>query len=314
MFTLKKWYFDFLTPDRTYVFVYFAYVNVLGHTKGSLTIHCARPGKGSPLTRSFSVNPQLEGRDEDSKQSIQLPGGELVFAEDRCMMSFVRDDCSLSLRFDSRGDSRVDPLVINTGGKSNILWKPIGLRYHVSGRITLGEETIPAEGSNGYVDFLHSSYLPLVVPVSILYWGRLHHADIDAVYVHAADFHNERSWSKLYTRYGGIIAESNQVSILDVGNAAHERSSRTCPEVYEVVGSSNSARVRLRVRHVRPVQEMGFIDQQEINSPVVRSLVKLLTRNPRSTKFLSHADIALETKHTHRIESQIPMIDEFALL
>jgi hypothetical protein len=314
MYTLKKWYFDFLTPEQDYVFVYFAYVKLFGQIKGSLTIHRARPGRESPLMRSFAVDHHVEWTDECSRHFIQLPGGEIVIAEDQCSISFERGDCTVNLRYASLGESRLNPVVIHTGGKSRILWKPMGLRYNVSGRIRLGGETIPVKDSNGYVDYLQSSYLPLVVPVRTLYWGRLHHADIDAVYIHASDFHKERTWSKLYVRNGSVLTESKQISILDPESLRQDESGRTCPNAYEVVSESNSARIRLRVQHTLPVQESGFIDQQEIKSSVVRSILKLLTRNPRSTKFLSHADIVLESGQTRRIECQIPMIDEFALL
>jgi hypothetical protein len=314
VYTLKKWYFDFLTPDREYVFVYFAYVKVLGQIKGSLTIHCARPGKGSPLTRSFAVNHPIEWTDECSRHFIQLPGGEIVIAEDQCSISFERGDCSVNLRYVSLGESRLDPVVINTGGKSRILWKPIGLRYQVSGRITLGGVAIPVEDSNGYVDYLESSYLPFVVPVRTLYWGRLHDTDIDAVYIHAADFHKEHTWSKLYVRNGGVMTDINRLSILDSGKPGHDGSASSCPDVYEVVGESNAVRIRMTVRHALPVQESAFIDQQEIKSSLARFLLKLLTRNPRSTKFLSHADIVLESERKCTTKRQIPMIDEYALL
>jgi len=55
MFRLRKWYFDFLTPDGEYAYVYFAYITLAGRTLRSLTVHVARPG-GSPVTRSFLLD------------------------------------------------------------------------------------------------------------------------------------------------------------------------------------------------------------------------------------------------------------------
>lgn len=314
MFTMKKWYFDCLTPDRTYVFAYFAYVHMLGRTRGSLTIHCFRFRKKVPVTRTFNVECHLNGDDESSRCAIRMREGEITIAEDRCRLSFDRDDVSLNLRYVPLRDSSVDPLIITTGGKSRILWRPIGLRYMVSGNISMGKETLSVEEANGYVDYLHSTYLPPVVPVRTLHWGRLHHDDLDAVYVHAADSRNRRSWSTLYVRQGDTITGLNRILILEAGDRVPARSSESFPNAYEVTGTNGSSRIRLKIQHVQPVQEMGFIDQQEFQSSVVRSLVKCLTRNPRSTKFLSYADIAIDSGRDSRTEYGMPMIDEFALL
>jgi hypothetical protein len=48
---------------------------------------------------------------------------------------------------------------------------------------------------------------------------------------------------------------------------------------------------QMTVKHQRPVQQANFIDHQKIRFPVLNSLVKKITRDPRGTKFLSRVDV-----------------------
>lgn len=314
MYKLKKWYFDFLTPEHDFVFVYFACVQLFGRSMRSLTIHVARPRTEFSTTRSFTPDDHEERTDGGFRRLIKLPGGKISFDERSCSILYAGKGCSLDLQYAGDGASLTNPVMIETGGRSHVLWQPLRLRYAVSGTVSAGGQQLTVKNSSGYGDFLESTYLPPVVPVRTLFWGRLHHPGLDLVYIHAAPRSSQRNWSRLIVRSDGALAEMNNIKILPADDSLHAASERVPPPSYEVVGENSTGRIRLKIHHILPVQESSFIDQQEIASPVARSILRLLTRNPRSTKFLSRADLVLETGKTQKVETNIPMIDEYALL
>jgi hypothetical protein len=312
-FTLRKWYFDFLTPQQQYLFVYFAYVRLFGAIIRSFTVHLAELNGGFRRTVSFRPRHHSEWVDEDKVQHIRMPEGEIVFSDTEASIALERPECAVNLRFSLIGTSFADPLIISTGGRRSIAWRPIGLRAAVSGEARLGDRTITVLGANGYLDHLDSTIFPLSTPVRTLYWGRIHHADVDLVYTHAADESMTRKWSRMYlTNESGLI-ETAPLELSVPAESSLDVRNPLVPEAYTLTGRTDSQAIRVRIQHVSAMQQGGFVDQQELPS-AVRRLLKLLTRDPHSTKFLSHAEIEIERRPGKQTWQDVPLINEIAQL
>ncbi|MGD0308559.1 MAG: hypothetical protein ABSC02_04650 [Acidobacteriota bacterium] len=312
-FALRKWYFDFLTPQQQYLFVYFAYVHMFGAVIRSLTIHLAEANGGFRRTVSFRPHHHEDWIDGDNAQHIRMPEAEIVLSDAEAGIALERPECAVNLKFSLIGNTFTDPLIISTGGRRSITWRPIGLRAVVSGEARLGDRTITVHEVNGYMDHLYSTIFPLSTPVRTLNWGRIHHAGGDLVYTHAADEGMSRKWSRMYlTNESGLIETAPLVLSVPAESSLDARNPLVS-DAYLLTGRTDSQAIRVRIQHVEAVQQGGFIDQQELPS-AARRLLKLLTRDPHSTKFLSHAEIEIERRQGKQTWQDVPLINEVARL
>ncbi len=358
MYRLRKWYFDCLTPQKEYVFVYFAEVRFASATLRSLTVHLARPDKGVFVTKAiplhgprcpsagsgsilaglFHAQTKTASRCSRRRQSaltslsrrsaptdvggyevheisgLGIPEGEAGLSIESFVLECSSAQGSVRLSYEIRESPEPKPVIITTGRKSAILWKPLGLNYDVSGCVALGEEHLEVRGATGYVDYLESTCLPPVVPVRTLYWGRLAQPDLGLAYMRAANADGTSAWSRLYGRAGNTWFETSPVSLAHFDPLGPRSSVPAGANGYSLCATNGVGRVELRVHHDLPVQQGSFIDHQNIGSSLMRALLRVLTRNPRSTKFLSHADVDLEVRGIRVREQNVPLIDEYVTL
>jgi hypothetical protein len=313
-FRLRKWYFDFLTPGLDYCFIYFADVRLLGATFRSLTVHLAPRGKGVPVTMTLPVEHASEEAYGERGFAFSFDGGQINIDGGPSAIDAYSPGCSVHLHYAPLNGFRPQPVVIRNGGRSRILWRPVHLRSRVSGSVVLRNEVIDVEGCNGYVDYLESSYLPPVVPVRTLYWGRLHHPDLDLVFMRAANGSGNAAWSSMSFHAGDSFTDCGEVAIGNSQSPHGFTEGTLFPAGYQADAACGSCRVHLNVRHASTVQEGSFIDHQQVKSAVGRRILKKLTRDPRSTKWLSYADVVLDDGGTTKRIDDVPLIDEFALL
>jgi hypothetical protein len=313
-FRLRKWYFDFLTPGLDYCFVYFADVHLPGATFRSLTLHLARPGRGAPATRTLAVEQATELVGGERDCTFSFAGGQIKIHGGGCSIDASGPGCSVHLQYMPLNRHLFRPVVICNGGRSRILWTPVQLKSSVSGSVDIGGEVIEVKGCDGYVDYLESSYLPPAVPVRTLYWGRLHHPELDLVFMRAADGSGNAAWSRLSVHADDTLIECEEVAIANRPGPHGFTSQTVSPTGYDADAACGSRRVHVKVRHAVAVQESSFIDHQQVRSSAARYILKKLTRDPRSTKWLSYADVMLEDGGTMKQICDVPLIDEFALL
>jgi len=308
MFLLRKWYFDYLTPGGEYAYVYFAYLKLGGRLVRSLTVHVAVPG-ATPITRSFLLNGHEEQGTGMISCALGLPCGEIRVGDRTSSLFLARDDCMVNLVFASGTGGAGAPVEIVTGRKSRIVWAPVALRYTVSGSIALGGTVVEPGGASGYIDTLESTCLPPLVPARTLYWGRAHHALFDMTYVHAVRRDGESVCSRFYIQRGSGV-QSGPLSFVPEPDGAAETAGVSVPGDYAVSGTAGGGRFSARVHRLHAVQESGFIDQQDVASPVLRALIRMFTRDPRGTKHLSRADVALVFPRGEENITGLGLIDE----
>jgi len=308
MFLLRKWYFDYLTPDGEYAYVYFAYITLAGRTMRSLTVHVAAPG-ASPVSRSCLLAGHRESGRGMTDCALALPCGEIRVGDRGCTLFLVRDDFTVNLTFAQGSGGTGAPVEIPAGRKSRIVWMPVALRYTVSGTITLGGTVVEPRGAFGYADTLESTCLPPFVPARMLYWGRAHHPLLDLTYVHAHSRTGESVCSRFYMQNGAGVLSGELTFAPDPAGGGSSGGAAAAGD-YVITGTAGGGRVNARVHRVRPVQDSGFIDQQDVRSPLFRRLIRAFTRDPRGTKYLSRADLSLVVPAGEERIDDLAMIDE----
>jgi hypothetical protein len=314
IYRLRKWYCDFLTSGLDYCFVYYADVSLFGATFRSLTVHLARPRKGTPITKTIPLGRVEEVAVGSNARTFRFDGGQIAISDGPCSVDVAGSGLSVHLRFVPTEGLQGLPVEIRNGGQKRIVWKPLHLKSRVSGSIVVGEETVEVMRCDGYVDSLESTFLPPVVPVHTLYWGRLHHPELDLVFMRAGSGPEGPAWSRMSIRSGKSLTEWEDLQLVNMLDPLEPASREVSHGGYYLHASSGSRRAHLQVRHVAPVQVSSFIDHQEVRCAAVRYILKKLTRDPRSTKWLSYADVVVEDPASTLRITNIPMIDEFALL
>ncbi len=312
-YRMRKWYWDVLSPECEYFFVYFGSVEFCGRKFGSFTVHHAPSGGACTETRSWNVR-WTECGEEQSGRRISFPGGDILVDGKGSSIKFAQGDSAISLVYTSMDAGAYAPVVMGDRGRRSILWRPNGLRCEVRGSLKLGDRILRLDRANGYGDYLESTILPPAVPVRRLVWGRLHHRDVDLVYVYATGNPGGKVWSRVMGTVRDEPFRADNLQLLAEGEAPVLRSDLSCPAVYRLTRGDASNTLSVSVRRIRPVQESSFIDHQDRSSPVVRAIARSLTRNPRSAKFLSEAEIVMTSGSTGTTIRAIPLIDEEAFL
>ncbi len=309
MFHLKKWYFDFLTPEKQYVFIYYASARLGPGIMRSLTLHLAWPRQGVLVARSIPVTGALELAADG--EIVRALFGRITCGKSEAMLAITDGDCAVQLRYKAEPGPELRPVVIPTGKRSSVSWKPFGLKYRVSGFVALAQHRVEVKDALGYIDYLESSCLPPLVPVRTLYWGRLAQPDLQIVFMRAATRNGTKAWSALYGCTNSMQFESERVVIQPERKLV---SGQPEGNGYSLRADWSVGAVEMQVRHEAVVQEGSFIEQQEHASKLGRRILKLLTRNPRSTKFLSSADVHCQFSCVSQQIRDVPIIDEYVLL
>lgn len=300
-FALRKWYCDVMTPEKHFVFVYCAELTVCGRRYRSLTIHCFRDG--ATTTRTLP----MPGAD-----LLDAGSGGLSVSGGKCRFTLFRDGgevqaecpgCAVYMRYRSSRSLFTDPLVIPHGRAGRILWQPLMLGATVSGVIDAGGRRTEFSDAKGYADFVGSTILPPRVPVRTLRWGRLHDDAADVTFVRTAWNEEAPGWSAVVARVGSKIYRGEQVLVDPAAGCA-----------YALRAPLPSGELRLEVRHEEVLQDGSFIDQQHWKLRVAEPVVRLVTRDPRSTKWASSAHLFLRTDGKRLEIDGAPMVDELASL
>ena len=314
LYRLRKWYLDFLTPTQEYCFVYLLEISVLGVAYRSLTIHVADHVRRERITKTIALRKVKEEPQSDTESTFHFKGGHVVIGCDHCSIEVEVPGCVLRLAFDRAGELRSSPFVITGGRKRRILWEPLQPVCNVSGKVSINDKIIDVDRYPGYVDYLESTFLPPVVPARSLYWGRLHHSEIDLVYMRASDRSATSVWSRMIARYDGTpSASTDHVMVRDLSNG-ESRTASIDLRGYAAEAQLEKAEIHLEVHHTAALQESSFIEHQNVRSAVACAILRKVTRDPRSTKWLSVADIRVRDGEMTREFRGIPLIDEYAML
>ncbi len=290
MYLLRKWYFDLLTAEGMYLFLYFAYVRLAGVTSRSLVLHVAPGNQEGTFTESVPVKSHREPGGGARELAVGLKRGTIMVEGRGCRIALGTSRASLDLSYSLVVPGGGRPVLIEGARKGRILWKPIGIRYRVEGTVTVDGSRFMLDGCAGYADFLESTILPPWVPVRHLLWGRAHCPEEDLAFVHASGLAGAPSWSRFLLHRKGKVQESDQVEITGESGIPSAPSAGGTGG-YTVRAGFPGEVYEMTVHHCRTVQNASFIDQQRFRWSIARSLAKRITRDPHGSKFLSSIEI-----------------------
>lgn len=307
----KKWFFDILTPEHDYIFLYFAFVNFFGKKVGTLDITVTNIRGGPTLRRSIPVGfPAAIGH--QPPPDIEESSFELIAVRDGTRKIRVDAPGILAdLTLVPRIHSNLDPLKIATGRKRRIIWRPLVISGLVSGRLVMGAHAFSFDNAAGYEDYLYSNVLPFMVPVRDLQWGRIHHEKLSIAYTSAAGSKDGQVWTKAYMEKGEDLIEISNLSIRRISSRNCSELQFICPETYEIKGEANGSVLTIRVDHVSDAAVSTFLDTDSIPGRLRRRLVRELSKDPRGAKSFAKASVELEGTAGSLSVDDILCIDEY---
>lgn len=307
----KKWFFDLLTPEHDYVFLYFAFVNLLGKKIGTFDITVTNLHSNLSLHRSTPLHFSSEITDEPMRPEEESPIGDLEVDNEVRRIIVSGADFECSLEYGPRIVQVPESLEIARDRRSRIIWKPLALRSDVSGVVRVGSKELAVGEADGYADYLYSNVFPSRVPIHTLQWGRIHHDRIDIAYTIARSPLQKQTWAKLYARLEGKILQMTDLSIRQFSSKNCEELHLTYPDSYEVRGRSNGADITIRINHIANAAVSRFLDTEEIKNALGRWIVRKLSKDPNGIKFFAKANVEF-TSPTGRVElNDVTCIDEF---
>jgi len=313
IFRFEKWFFDILTENREYFIFFHTLTEFLGFRVCYIELDMGRFEDSGKLPEFQLTN---------SKLGIKRRRGDSLFT-DRGNISIDRESGSFELALEDMDiQMKINPespLVPELGGmwikrsrRRMLNWRPLFMKYLISGRIRQGENEFILSDS-GYADYLLSTLNPVKVPVSGLYWGRLHSDRFNLTYSFAEGSGGNEKWSTMILHMDNETRQIDHLKLWTGEMQFHKEPGITCPASYRIEAADDSTRVSMEVRHIKPAIVSAFTENPEKLGKLRRAMLKKLAREPRGIKFFSSAKCEITLNgNTKTVEDKL-MIDEFVV-
>lgn len=311
-FGLEKWYFDCLSPENDYIFLYLAQARVLTRTEARINLCIFSATKKESIYFSHPVkviarNSRLPERIIRTEYGDLQPGGETP----RINLSIGVTEIELVYQASGQRHTESSPLRIFASKPNFIEWYPICLWAAVSGRIKVNQREWTLRNANGYIDYLCSNIFPPSNPVRTLFWGRLHQENFNITFTLAQGEGESRRWCKLILELEDRVVVIDHFSLHVHGYTFSEALNLDYPRAYEIEGQTGDISINISVHRIGIAIESKFIDQQEFKGRMRRALYLHLAGNPRGLKFISSARVYLKSGlKTYRADA-VKFIDEY---
>ena len=238
-FLFQKWFFDATIANGDYFFIFITRIALFGKDKIFIEAH----GGGEELCQaelnSVEVNDNL----------IKTRQGTIILGENQISLSLNVENFSIEATWASRLSSRppVNKFMIKkcTG---RLRWEPLFINSDVSGEVKInGENKYSLIKESGYVDYVDSTFLPLLMPVKTIYWGRLMSKEIDLTFTIVSRTMSRKQKSKIYLVYNRNVIEFDEVNMVISEQKATPDSSLVYPEKYMFEAQNDGYRLKVDI-------------------------------------------------------------------
>ncbi len=307
----KKWFFDILTPEHDYIFLYFAFVNFFGKKVGTLDITVSNIRGDPPLRLSIPIDFPAGIGNQPAPEIEESSFGLIEVREGTREIRVNSPGLLVELNFVPRTKGDLAPLEIVKGRKGRITWKPVVLSGSVSGKLMIGTRTFSLDKVAGYEDYLYSNVPPFMVPIRHLQWGRIHHEKMNIAYTSAEGSSRGEVWTKAYVQRDEEVIEISNLSIRRVSSRNCGELNLTVPGTYEIRGDAKESSLTIRLDHISDAAVSRFLDTASISGGLQRWLVRKLSKDPRGVTSFAEASAEITGKSGSLSAGNILCIDEY---
>jgi hypothetical protein len=305
LFRLEKWYFDFLTPNREFVFCYLGHFDLINNSVTRFNLSIAHPD-GSPgvsYQHPLKIERQTTGA---ASRFIETDHGTVSIRLCECRLHLTFPNVLVNLRYQADLPGRFQPLFISRNRKNKITWFPLMMPGRVSGQVMLNDSEINISNLGGYIDYLSSDVFPLQTPVRFLYWGRFLNPACTLTYTVAQGIN--RQWTELIIKMEDTTYALTDLALEVMEEALSPESGLRYPKVYRLKGTKNGERATITVTNLKSAIEASFFDSE---AGLSRRFFEYISKNPKGIKFFARADITLERAGSRFQLLDVPGISEF---
>ena len=310
LYRFEKWYFDILTENKDYLIMFFSLFEFMGFRLGFFVLDKGSFEKKDSDFKTFSTKLKILKR---KGATFLTDKGVIDIGKDTSSIDLTFNDMSIKVDIASKSTLThgISGLYIKQNKWQYLNWKPLFLKYHITGNIKIKNTDLLIKKRKGYADYLTSTIRPLKVPVKTLYWGRLHGEGFDLTYSYAEGNRKEAGWAAMIYHADNLSQQLNILYLEPVDFEFLEESGISCPTAYRMHGKNGSLEISLEVRHLKPAIFSSFSDIPSTPGKIGRSLTKKLLRDPRGGKFFSSVHIEITESGNKKIFDDLFMIDEY---
>lgn len=302
IFLFQKWFFDVSTAAGDYFFLFITRISIAGTDKIYLEAH----GDGEMLCQT-ELDP-FELR-EDALITAQ---GNILFSGDTIHLSLHCEQFVIDATW-SAPVPQLHPFEIRkkTGRLS---WLPLFIRARVNGEvISKGSTVYEFSDDGGYVDLVHSTFLPFMMPVKKLYWGRLFSAEADLTFTIARGPRIQNGDSRIYLAFRNCLIEFEEVHMNIKESKTTEQLALVYPEHYRIEAENGEYRLILEISGHKISVASDFINDVSQYNVFTRKMIALVSKNPRGIKSTARARLHLMHGAMEVFHSHATVVDEYVL-
>jgi hypothetical protein len=309
-YEFKKWFFDVSAGADEYLILFFSQIKLGNRYFTTFQMHGTIKDSDHDFQKSFSCLKTTHHNAND-RMMMAFDEGEVRFTNGDCRLRLDFADHLISLDYRSKSVVWPETSALYRCGKTNLDWLPLILHGKVDGTIRVKGETINYLDSSGYCDEVISGIKPWKVPISKLYWGRLHHDRVNLTYSILYNGVNTQNISRLFVDF-----EGNQFFIdrltLEVLSTGHSQSMDfDYPERVIIRGQSDGVLLTLEISGHQEMVLNDFMDYRDEYGRLATWFLRRISGNPKGIKFRASVDVSVQTgDEVQKIKDSL-MIDEY---
>lgn len=309
-YEFKKWFFDVSDGMNDYLILFVSQVKLGGTYYTTLQMHGAKRVSQSAFQTGISFLQTTHQKTRD-RQMMSFDEGEIRFQNWDCRIRLDFEKCRISLDYRSESPDWPETAALYTHGRASLDWLPLILHGKVSGSVLTNGEEMTFDQAPGYCDEVISTFKPWKVPLSRLYWGRLHHDDINLTFSILQDSKTLINISRLYMDINGnhYVLDGLDIDILNRAKSGLMKFS--FPDQYVIRGKRDDLSIRMEVHGHQEMILNDFMDYKNEYGNLAAGLLRWISRNPKGIKFRAFSNISVQINEKEYVIKNVPFVDEY---
>lgn len=295
VYNLKKWFFDVLLHQDSYLFFYITELKFLGFKLSLFNLYYS----SKDFKKSVSESIQIK---TNNIHSFQCTKGSFYRMANSLNIRQISKEANIELKYE-KYDQILSPINKNFIRTKNgvIDWLPITLKSAVSGTIILNSTYIPVSNNHGYIDYVQTNISPFKNPVRELFWGRLHSCELDLTYSIVLHKQDNKNQSCCICRYNNEILKTDDIKLKITQKDWSKKIDLTYPKKISVEMQFNTFYLILDIEQSKTLFYSRYNNELIYRKKFIFYLLKWFTKNPRGLKFLSKGEVKIIHNNSMKI-------------
>jgi hypothetical protein len=311
LFEFTKYFFDIFSSEKDYLVLFISIIKIGKIHNSYIQIHSRIHNSSGNVKSVNSFKAKLKLIDYQLNQ-VRFKEGTIDFGAGSVSIILSTASCEVDLKYTKAhpGSEIINSFVIGNSKNASLSWTPIQIKGSVNGKISTDGNLLKYSNINGYIDKVRTSVLPLTLKINKLFWGRLHHEEIDLTYSLMID-ENARSESMLFIIFKNTMIEFSNIQFQAPGEKINNDLNILYPDKLLLTATREAWSVSIEIFDLKELISNDFMDPGDQYNRLLSRFVRRISNNPKGIKFLATANILLEDGHEKSSYHDVPMISEY---